>query len=79
MTRIRQWWGWRHEPPPCPICGAPHTTCTSPGYAAGAVTMAVRRPRALLVRPEPPPPATTVVSEPFTTATYKRPPKAKRR
>lgn len=22
---------WRHDPGPCPICGAPHTGCTADG------------------------------------------------
>lgn len=76
--RLRPWWGWRADPPPCPVDGAPHTTCTSPDYT-GALTVAVRPPRSLAAaqqrlrdRLDPPPPATTIVSEPFTTATYTR-------
>jgi hypothetical protein len=27
-------WGWKPDPGPCPVDDAPHTTCTSPDYAA---------------------------------------------
>jgi hypothetical protein len=77
--RLRPWWGWRSDPPPCPVDGAPHTTCTSPDYAGGVLTVAVRTPRTLAAtrqRSEPPPPVATV-SPPFTTATYRRPTKKK--
>lgn len=62
----------RHlEPGPCPVDDAPHTTCTSPDYVPGALTIVVQRPRSL-------PPVPVIVEETpvapvtFTSATYVR-------
>jgi len=73
MFRLRPWWGWRREPPQCPVDDAPHTTCTSPDYG-GALTVHVRPPRTLAatLRLAPPPPVVATVTE-VTTATYRRP------
>lgn len=61
------------DPGPCPVDDAPHTTCTSPGYAGEGVLVTVRRPLVLdCVRatptptPEPPAPVT------FSTGEYRR-------
>jgi len=78
----------------CPVDDAPHTTCTSPDYVPptipGALAVVpIQRPFVLdaTLAALPPPPAavaptavpSTVVSEPFTTATYRRPRKGIRR
>lgn len=53
-------WGWRDPPPDCPVCGAPHTTCTPESVAKQQAT--------------PPPVAKSAEPEAvtFTTSTYRR-------
>jgi hypothetical protein len=54
-------WTWKHDPGPCPVDDAPHTTCVSPDYVPTVrfsaidrrVTAPLRRPGAL---PWPAPP-----------------------
>jgi hypothetical protein len=69
---------FRLDPGACPICGAPHTTCTAAG---GAITMAPFPARdgrhAAVERVDEPPAELEVVvvpsdTESFTTGTYDR-------
>ena len=76
---ITTWFG--DDPGPCPVDDAPHTTCVSPDYAltapvlgAGPVAptvVAVQRPL-VLDQAVIPPVQSTVISEEFTTKTYRR-------
>jgi len=68
------WYG-RIDPGPCPVCDAPHTTCTSPDYRGITVRQAPARDAALAAEQartaaaaasSAPAPAGT-----FTTATYR--------
>lgn len=75
------------DPGPCPICGAPHTTCTGAEYVPVVLVQLPARDAAIattgndLAKPSPPaasaPPAvgetfTTGPGETFTTGTYRR-------
>lgn len=52
----------RVDPGPCPICGAPHTSCTSPDY----------QPTANVTPPVTPLPVASTEAPTFSTKTYRR-------
>ena len=33
--------GWKHDPGPCPVDDAPHTTCTSPDYNPSQASLTI--------------------------------------
>lgn len=55
---------FRQDPGPCPICGAPHTACTTDNVAAMTTLQLPCRDAAAAAQPAPTPE--------FTTATYRR-------
>jgi hypothetical protein len=64
---------WKHDPGPCPVDDAPHTTCVSPDYALQQVMLPARDGAAA-------PRSVKVIGDPegarapgtFTTGTYRR-------
>jgi hypothetical protein len=67
---------WRHDPGPCPICGAPHTACTADSGAVVVAQMPARdaqvaRTRALAAPSAVPCDPVAPAPETFTTATYR--------
>lgn len=70
---------YRHDPGPCPVDDAPHTTCVAPtavtvrtlGSTTQSVTVPLQRPGWLRAPVTAPAPAQQIV-ETFTTATYRR-------
>lgn len=78
--------GFRQDPGPCPICGAPHAACTAtsgpvivqqlPARDAMVATAQSQEPPAEL---QPPVSDEPEVDAAFTTATYRGDPKRKRR
>jgi hypothetical protein len=75
-----------HDPGPCPVDDAPHTTCVAPaavsktglGSATQAITVPVQRPGWLRAPAAPAAPAQQTVQT-FTTSTYKRSEHGRRR
>lgn len=72
---------WNHDPGPCPVDDAPHTTCVAPSTPISrlqpdqTVTIPLARPGFLCDRTPPAPPVVRTVVE-VNTATYRRKRKA---
>lgn len=62
---------FRMDPGPCPVCGAPHTTCTAPSEASMHTSLLPCRDAAA-VAAAPPPSAPALQAGEFTTSTYRR-------
>jgi hypothetical protein len=71
----------RGDPGPCPVCGAPHTSCTAPSGPPAVVQLPARdqAPMPALALPADPrgqlhtaPPAPKPANPTFETGTYRR-------
>jgi hypothetical protein len=63
---------YRHDPGPCPVDDAPHTTCHVDDGGALVIPQLPCRD-ALAAKTAPPPPTATVrTGEPFSTKSYRR-------
>lgn len=60
---------FRMDPGPCPVCDAPHTTCTAPMTVTSQL-LPMRD--AAAVAKTPPPAAPALAPNEFTSATYRR-------
>jgi len=66
---------WRHDPGPCPVDDAPHTTCTAPSTITSSVQPS-QHTSARIIRPgwitaPAPAPTERTVSAEFSTTTFK--------
>jgi hypothetical protein len=67
---------WKHDPGPCPVCEAPHTTCTAPdaSQTSGRTVTPPAPPRGGARQPQRAQTHGEATPSPtaFTTATYSR-------